>query len=75
MNTQKYPTFRAQVGRNGHACECKHHLHPSGTVDEAVNFSERHHTPTLLEEKGEAGRETESARNCNVTIRKVEFST
>lgn len=73
IDTQKYTMFRAQGGRNGHTCECKHHLHPSGTVDKTVNLSERHHTPPLLKEKGEAGRETKSARHCNVTIRKVEF--
>lgn len=58
---------------NGSERECKRHLHPSGTVDETVNLSERHHTPALLREKGEAGRETESARHLNVTTRKVEL--
>lgn len=69
-NTRK---LRGQISANGSERECKRHLHPSGTVDETVNLSERHHTPALLREKGEAGRETESARHLNVTTRKVEF--
>lgn len=56
IDTQKYTTLSAQVGRNAHTCECRDHLHPSGTVDETVNLSERHHAPTLLKEKGGAGR-------------------
>lgn len=65
--------FRAQVGRNGNTCECKHHLHPSGAVDETVNLSEGHHTPALLNRGEETGRETKAARNYYVAIRMVEF--
>lgn len=32
---------------------CEYYLHPSSTVDETVNLSESHHTPTLLREEAE----------------------
>lgn len=52
--------FRVQL--KSALCECEHHLHPSGTVDETINLSESHHTTALLKEMGESGRQIGSGR-------------